>query len=115
MKIDFFNAFIAIAISALLAWGLYAMTDIEALKILVGIGSFIALAGSSICSIAIKMGEQRSSIVIRATSGVFFFLLLLLNGIFTFFDFSEPLYIILNSLLLLIMLIINRSVTKSRM
>lgn len=46
MKIDFFNAFIAIAISALLAWGLYAMTDIEALKILVGIGSFVALAGS---------------------------------------------------------------------
>ena len=115
MRLDYFNTFIAIAISALLAWGTYSMTDTEELKIMVAIVSFITLATSAMCSIALKIGEQRSSVVIRATSGVFFFLLLILNGIFTFFDFSKPLYIILNALILLIMLIVNRSVAKSRM
>ena len=115
MKIDFINAVVAIAVSALLAWGAYPMTSVDDLKTLVAVVSFVALAASSLCAIAIKTGKQRSSIVVRATSGAFFVFLVILNGVFTFFDFSKPLYVILNALTLLVMLLVNRSVAKSGM
>ncbi len=115
MKFDFFNSLIALSISALLTWGAYSMTDTENLKSLVAVVTFITLGVSSICSIAIKLGEERSSIVNRATSAVFFFLLLIINMAFTFFDFSKPLYIIINGIVMLIMLIILRAVTNSKM
>ena len=115
MKIDFINALVALAVSALLAWGAYSMTSVESLKTLVAIVSFVALAASSMCAIAIKTGEQRSSVVNRATSGAFFIFLIILNGAFTFFDFSRPLYVILNALTLLVMLLVNRSVARSGM
>ncbi len=115
MKFDPIYSLAALLIAALLAWGMYNMTGVEEHKALVAAISFLTMAVSAMCSIAIKVGEGRSLVVMRATSATFFLFFLFLNGIFTFFDFSEPLYVILNALAFLIMLIINRAVIKSKM
>ncbi len=115
MKIDFIYTIVATAVSALIAWGLYEMTDYGNLKIYVAIVSFISLSFAGVCSLGLRIGEDRSLTVIRFTSGAFFFVSLLMNFIFTFFDFSIPFYIILNAILLLTMLVIIRSVAKSGM
>ncbi len=115
MKFDPIYTLASLAIAALLAWGMYDMTDVEEHRVLVAVVTFVTLAVSAVCSIAVKMGEQRSLVTMRVTSVVFFFSFLVLNGIFTFFDFSESLYVILNALAFLIMLIVNRAVIKSKM
>lgn len=115
MKIDFINLLVVICASALLAWGGYSMTETEGLKLLVAAVSFITLCVSGSCVIAVRFGEHRSSVVIRVTSGVFFVFLMFMNGVFTFFDFSKPLYIILNAIVLLVLLLVNRSVARSGM
>ncbi len=115
MKFDPIYSLAAVLISALLAWGMYDMTQTEDLKVLLAIVSFVTLSASALCSIAVKVGEGRSLVVMRATSATFFFSFLVLNFIFTFFDFSESFYVILNALAFLMMLIINRAVIKSKM
>lgn len=115
MRIDFINFLIAIGIAALLAWGGYSMTKVDDLKAYVALVSFVTICTSGVLTIAMGFEEKRSTVVVRATSGAFFLIFILLNGIFTFFDFSKPLYIILNVLLLLLQLIIIKGVVKSKM
>lgn len=115
MKIDILNTLIVAAVAGLLAWGGYTMTDVSELKIYVAVVTFLTLFTSGMFSVGMKTAKPRSAMVIRFTSGAFFLLFCVINLVFTFFDFSKPLYIIINAIALLLLLIIAKSVTKSGM
>ncbi len=115
MKIDYIYSACIAGISAMLAWGAYELQSAENLQIITAIVTFLALTISGICSFALKAGEERSSIMARVASAVIFFFMIALNFVFAFFDYSIPLYIILNAITLIILLIANRSIIKTNM
>lgn len=113
MKVDLFYTIIATVASVLLSWGEYCITVTESLKWTVCITSFISYTVPGIFAIAVKLKNKRSTNLIRTTSSIFLFILLILNTTFAFFRFSEPLYIIANAIILLALVTIIRFLAKS--
>ncbi len=114
MKIDYINALMALAVSALLAGGCYSLSQ-ESLKATSAVVTFITLAITGITAMAVKAGEERSSIVIRSTAGFTFCCFLVENYAFSFCNYSQTFYIILNCIAALIFLTVCRVITKSGM
>lgn len=115
MKVNFVNSLIAVAISALLAYVCYEICDYERIQWVITIGAFITIALPALFAIGVSVKEQRGSIMLKTLSYVFFIMELVANGIFVFFDFQVPLYVIINGLLLLIYLLIYNSIYKTHM
>ena len=105
MKINVVPTIIAIAVSLLIAYGLYSFHDSEN-KILLSAGSFIFLATTLIFTIGTSFDQSRKTINIRVVSGVFFLIGLISNIIFALFGLSIPSYIITHGLLLMILFLI---------
>src|SRR5574344_1541383 len=103
MKINFVQTIIAIAVSLLIAYGLYSFHDSEN-KILLSAGSFVFLSATLILTIGTSFELPRTTTNIRVLSGVFFVVALISNLIFTFLAFSIPSYVITNGILLLVFL-----------
>lgn len=113
MKINFVQTIIAIAVSALIAYGLYSFHNGEN-KILLSAGSFTFLATALVMSIGASFELPRTTTNIRVVSGIFFAIALISNLIFTFFNFSVPSYIITNGILFLVFLLIIYSIYKAK-
>jgi hypothetical protein len=113
MKINFVQTIIAIALSILIAYGLYSFHDSEN-KILLSVGSFVFLAATLILTIGTSFEQSRTTTNIRVVSGIFFAVALISNLIFTFINFSVPIYIITNGILTLVFLLIVYSVNKAK-
>ena len=114
MKLNFVQTIIAIALSLLIAYGLYSFHDSEN-KILLSLGSFIFLATTLIITIGVNFEQSRTTTNVRVVSGIFFLIALITNLIFSFFTFSTPSYIITNGVLLLIFLLIVYSINKAKL
>lgn len=105
MKLDFIKTSIAVAVSALIAYGFYAFNT-NANKNLVTVGSFIFLATTLILTIGIRFTLPRTATMARSLSWIFFLTALASNLIFSFAIFKDELYIIINGILLLIYVLI---------
>jgi hypothetical protein len=113
MKINFVQTIIAIAVSLLIAYGLYSFHDSENI-ILLSAGSFVFLVTTLIFTIGTSFEQSRTTTNIRAVSGIFFAIALISNLIFTFTNFSVPSYIIINGILLLVFILIVYSINKAK-
>jgi len=112
MKINFVLTTIAVAISALIAYGLYSFHDSEN-KPLLTIGSFVSLAVTLAITIGAGFKESRTGTNIKTVSSIFFVVALLSNLIFTFISFSVPAYVITNGIILMIYILILYSINKA--
>jgi hypothetical protein len=113
MKINFVQTIIAIAVSLLIAYGLYSFHDSEN-KILLSGGSFVFLATAIVMTIGASFELPRTAANIRVVSGIFFAIALISNLIFTFINFSVPSYVIINGILLLVFILIVYSISKAK-
>jgi hypothetical protein len=113
MKINFVQTIIAIAVSLLIAYGLYSFHDSEN-KILLSAGSFVFLALTLVFSIGTSFQLPRTTTNVRVVSGIFFAVALISNLIFTFVAFSVPSYVITNGILLLVFILIAYSINKAK-
>jgi hypothetical protein len=113
MKINFVQTIIAIAVSLLIAYGLYSFHDSEN-KILLSAGSFVFLAATLIMTIGTTFEFSRTTTNIRVVSGIFFAVALISNLIFTFINFSVPSYVITNGILILVFILIAYSINKAK-
>ena len=111
MKINFVQTIIAIAVSLLIAYGLYSFHDSEN-KILLSVGSFVFLATALVMTIGTSFELPRTTANIRVVSGIFFAIAMITNLIFTFINFSVPSYVIINGVLLLVFILIAYSINK---
>jgi hypothetical protein len=113
MKINFVQTIIAIAVSLLIAYGLYSFHGSDN-KLLLSVGSFVFLSVTLIISIGASFELPRTTTNIRVVSGVFFVVALISNLIFTFINFSVPSYVITNGILLLVFILIAYSINKAK-
>lgn len=111
MKLNYVQTIVAIAVSVLIAYGLFSFHDSEN-KILLSLGSFIFLATTLIISMGVNFEQSRTTINIRVVSGIFFAIALASNLIFSFLKFSTPSYVITNGTLFLIFVLIVHSISK---
>ena len=113
MKINFVQTIIAIAVSLLIAYGLYSFHNSEN-KIIISIGSFIFLAITLVLTIGASFELPRTTTNIRAVSGIFFVIGLISNLMFNFWNFSIPSYVIINGILLLVFISIAYSINRAK-
>ena len=113
MKINLVQTIIAIAVSLLIAYGLYSNHESEN-KILLCVGSFVFLTSTLIITIGASFELPRTTVNVKTTSAIFFAIALISNLIFTFISFSNTSYIIINGILFLIFLLIAYSVVKAK-
>ena len=113
MKINFVQTIIAIAVSLLIAYGLYSFHNSEN-KILLSAGSFVFLATTLVLTIGTSFQLPRTTTNVRIVSGIFFAVALISNLIFTFVAFSVPSYVITNGILILVFILIAYSINKAK-
>lgn len=113
MKIDFVKTIIAIAVSMLIAYGFYSFHHSENSQLLVAT-SFIELLLSGFFVLGLRFEQARTTTNVRVVSTIFFFVFLLSNITFSFFEFSKQAYIIMNGLLALTSILIVYSLLKAK-
>ena len=113
MKINLVQTTIAIAVSLLIAYGLFSFHQSEN-KLLLGCGSFVFLAIALVMSVGVSFELPRTTTNVRVVSGIFFTIALASNIVFAFLKFSVPGYIITNGILLLIFLLIVYSINRAK-
>ena len=111
MKLNFIPTIIAIAISGLISYGFYSFHNSNN-KLLLSIGSFTFLALTLIFTIGATFDLSRTKINIRTVSALFFGTSLVSNLVFSFFEFTKPIYVIVNGILLLAYLLVIYSIQK---
>lgn len=115
MKIDSIKSLIAIAISVLLAYACYEICEFERVQWVVTIGAFLTIVLPTLLAIGVTVKAERSAIVLSILSWVMLLIEIGINGVFVFFDFSIPVYIIVNGIVLLIYILVYNSICKQRM
>ena len=115
MKIDIIKCVIAVAIGALLAFACYEICDFERVQWVVTIGALLTLCTPLLFALGVSAKQERSSVMLKALSWTVFTVELLANGIFVFFDFNIPVYVIVNGLMLLLFVLIYNSIYRTKM
>jgi len=113
MKIDFFKSVVAIAICGLIAYGFFALNAGDN-KLLLSLGCFLFMSITTLGTIGIRFELPRTTTLIRTVSGIFFFVALVSNLVFSFTNFSTPPYIITNGVFLLMYVLISYSLSKAK-
>jgi hypothetical protein len=113
MKLNFVQTIIAIALSLLIAYGLYSFHGSEN-KMLLTLGSFMFLAVTLVITIGTSFELPRTTTNVKVVSGIFFTIALVSNLIFTFINFSVPSYVITNGISILVFLLIMYSIIKAK-
>jgi hypothetical protein len=113
MKINFIPTIIAIAISGLISYGFYSFHNSNN-KLLLSSGSFAFLALTLIFTIAVNFDLPRTKINIRTVSSLFFVVSLVSNLTFSSREFTKPIYVIINGILLLTYIFTIYSIHKSK-
>jgi len=109
MNINVVQTIIAIAVSALIAFGLYTVSDV-----LRGAGSFLFLAVALVLAVGVSFEQSRATTNIRVVSGIFFAVALLSNMIFSFVSFSVTSYVIFHGIIFLIYFLLVYSINNAK-
>jgi hypothetical protein len=112
MKVNTSFILISVAMSALLAYGLYAYAP-EENKELLTIGGFISFLTTLAFTLGVQFEYPRTTTNIRALSSVFFLFTLIGNVVFARMTFSPPSYIITTGIILCIYLIIFMGIKRA--
>jgi hypothetical protein len=115
MKLDVVKSLIAVAISALLAYACYEICDYEHIKWLITIGALVTICTPFMLAIGVSSQQERSSVMLKTLSWAFLIIEIVSNGVFAFFDFNVPVYVIINGLILLIFALIYNSIYSTKM
>jgi hypothetical protein len=113
MKFNLITTIIAITACLLIAYGFYALFEGEQ-KLLLSGGSFLFLALTLVTAIGIKFEQQRTTTNIRVVSAIFFIVALISNLIFSFCQFSTPVYVLTNGILLLVFIFTVYSIGQTK-
>lgn len=115
MKLNFINIVIACCMSALLTFICYSICDSEEVRTLLTASSFTVFTLLSIPALGIKIKEfPRTSTLLKVTSLTFWSVSVIVNLIFSFFDFNKPAFIIINGFILLIFFLTYSSLYKAK-
>ena len=107
MKINLFPTIIAVAFCALIAFGMYTWCKTDEMQLLLVIFSSVGLFLTLGTTMGVNCTRPRTTVNVKIVSGIFAGLILLTNIIFCCFSsFSQPFYIILNSMELLLWILI---------
>lgn len=114
MKVHSIPALIALAISALVAFGFYSFCRCADMQWWVAIGGGVGLFLTLGTALAVSFTTSRTSTNAKVVSGIGAVLLLISNGVFCCLtSFSLAWYIILNGLLLLLWVILLYAIVKA--
>ena len=115
MKIDILNTVVALIIAALLSYGCYALCQVENIRLILTIFSFVELSVVGIGTLAVSFADQRRGVMFRILSGIIYAVMLLVNGLALYIGFSIPTYVILCGLIFLLYLLIGGFVARTEL
>jgi hypothetical protein len=115
MKLDVVKSLITVAFSALLAYACYEICNYEHVQWVIAAGAFVSIGTPMMLAFGVSSQQERSSVMLKTLSWVFLLIEIVSNGVFVFFDFSIPVYIIVNGLILLMFLLIYNSIYRTKM
>ena len=115
MKLDVVKSIIAVAISALLAYACYEICNYEHVQWVIAAGAFVSIGIPMMLALGVSSHQERSSVMLKTLSWIFLLIEMVSNGVFVFFDFSIPVYIIVNGLILLTLMLIYHSIYRTKM
>ena len=115
MKQDVVKSLIAVAISALLAYACYEICNYEHVRWVIAVGAFVTIGVPVMMALAVSSQQERSSVMLKTLSWVCLLIEVISNGVFVFFDFSIPIYVIVNGLILLTFVLIYNSIYRTKM
>lgn len=113
MKVKLIPAIIVVALSALIAYGLYCFC-VSDNNLLVSLGFLVMALCILLAAFGVGIEPHRTSVNIKVTSIVFFVLALISNAVFAFVQFSTPLYVVVNGILLLLWLMVVYGIRRAR-
>jgi hypothetical protein len=114
MKVNTFTTILSIALAAIVAFFLSFYVSSEN-KLILGIGSFITLAGTLVGTISISFDYDRTTTLTRTVSGVFFLILLSSQIVFMAINsFLLPTYVLVSGGLTIIYTLIVYGISKSK-
>lgn len=113
MKINSIKAIIAICVSGLIAYGFYSFHKTDS-KLLLSLGSFVFLSLTLLFTLSISFSLSRTTTMIRTVSGIFFAIAFVSNLLFSFFNFSTPIYVIINGIAIMTYALIAYSVSRAK-
>jgi hypothetical protein len=113
MKINFIKTVIAICVSGLIAYGFYSFHETDN-KLLLSIGSFVFLSLTLLFTLSISFSLPRTTTMIRTVSGIFFVIAFVSNMLFSFFNFSTPIYVIINGIAIMTYVLIAYSIGRAK-
>jgi hypothetical protein len=113
MKINTIKAIIAICVSGLIAYGFYSFHKTDN-KLLLSLGSFVFLSLTLLFTLSISFSLSRTTTMIRTVSGIFFAIAFVSNLLFSFFNFSTPIYVIINGIVIMAYALIAYSISRAK-
>jgi hypothetical protein len=112
MSVDFLRVLIAIAISLLLSYGLWSIS--EGMSVFILVGSVIFLSVTLMGAMAITLENGRSNINLSVFSYLFFVIGLIINFVFSFTEHSPVAYILTSGISFLLYVFIADFLTRTR-
>ena len=113
MKVHPVNLLIALAVSALLTYGIISI-DSNVLKGAIGLGTFIFLASTLSLAIGTSFKNPRVGVNVKLVSVIFFIVALCLNLVFAFNSFTQTSYIITAAVIFLLYVLVANSIYGTR-
>jgi len=104
---------VAIGLSALIAYGLFSLTEGEN-KELVGIGTGVFSLATLITALGVSYKNSRVGANVRTAGMLFFMLGIGSNITFSLLSLSKPAYIVTNGILILTFLLIANFIAKAK-
>lgn len=101
--------------SALLAYACYEICDFENRRWVITVGSFMTISIPLLLAIGLFSKDKRSAISLKLLSWVMVFIETVVNFIFVFFEFSTPVYVIVNGIILVLFTLIYHSIYKTHL
>ncbi len=114
MKVNTLYSIIAVAIAALIAYGIYSFCRSEN-EVILAIGSFLFIGFPLFLEMGVSSPAKRSSANMKVLAVVFFLIALVVNILFACLShFSTPLYIIINGITVLVFFLIYHSIYSTK-
>ena len=114
MKVNTLYSIIAVAIAALIAYGIYSFCRSEN-EVVLAIGSFLFIGFPLFLEMGVSSPAKRSSANMKVLAVVFFLIALVVNILFACLShFSTPLYIIINGITVLVFFLIYHSIYSTK-
>ncbi len=113
MKVHPVNMLIAIAIGALLTYGMTAI-DANTMKFTIGVGGFIFMAATLGTAFGVTFENGRSGVNIRVVGTLFFLVAVALNFVYATLSLSQTSYIVASGILFLVFVLVANAIHGSR-